>query len=308
MAWGELDAADIRDAQLRSAYVRCRRLNARHGKTYYLSTLLLPPAKRPHVHALYGFARYADEIVDDLDTTPDQQLRARTLAEFSARVMDDLAAGHSSHPILRALIHTMTRWRIPPSHVEAFLASMAMDLTVSGYASYAALSEYMYGSAAVIGLQMLPILEHPGVPSEQAEPYARELGVAFQLANFIRDVGEDLGRGRVYLPQEDLDAFGVDRARLARGVVDAPVRRLLEFQIRRARAVFAAAEPGIALLHPSSRDCIRTAFTLYSGILCEVERRGYQVLTQRVRVGTPRRAAVALPGLVRAVVARARFS
>jgi phytoene synthase len=190
------------------------------------------------------------------------------------------------------------------AHVEAFLASMRMDLTVTGYATYADLLRYVHGSAAVIGLQMTPLLEHPGVPSTVVEPYAAELGVAFQLANFVRDVGEDLARGRIYLPADELAAFGVDRDRLARGVVDAPIRALLEFQIARARDVFRAAEPGIDLLHPTSRECVRTAFVLYGGILDAVERIDYQVLTRRARVGLGRRAAVALPALVRARRAR----
>jgi phytoene synthase len=304
MSRRELDAAGITDPQLRASYIRCRRLNARHGKTYYLATWLLPAAKRPHVHALYGFARYADEIVDDLERTPTAAQRATRLLEYADLVRADLAAGRSNHPITAALVHTMSRWDIPAAHVEAFLRAMSMDLTVTDYPTFDALLEYVYGSAAVIGLQMTPILEHPGAPREAVEPYARDLGVAFQLANFIRDVGEDLRRGRVYLPIEDLEAFGVDRERLSRGVVDGPVRRLLAFQIERARAVFRAAEPGIALLHPASRDCIGTAFALYGGILDEIERHGYQVLTRRVRVGAARRAAVAVPALVRARQAR----
>jgi phytoene synthase len=308
MSKRELDAAGITDPVLRASYERCRRLNATHGKTYYLATLLLPARKRPYVHALYGFARYADEIVDDLDANPSEAIRAERLAAFTARAGTDLAAGRSAHPVIRALIHTMGTWEIPASYVESFLDSMRMDLTIAGYATYDSLMEYVYGSAAVIGLEMLPILEHPGVPREQAAPFARNLGIGFQLANFIRDVGEDLRRGRVYLPQEDLDSFGVERAQLARGTVDAPIRRLLRFEIDRARSVLDAASPGIELLHPASRDCVRTAFALYGGILGEIERRDYQVLTQRVSVGTPRRAAVALPALVRACLARTRFS
>lgn len=300
MSRRELDAAGITDPRLRQAYEECRRLNAAHGKTYYLATLLLPPAKRPYVHALYGFARYADEIVDDLASGLTPQQRAAELARWSSRALTDLSAGASDHPILRALIHATARWKIPAAHVEAFLASMRMDLTVTGYATYADLLRYVHGSAAVIGLQMTPLLEHPGIPSTVVEPYAAELGVAFQLANFIRDVGEDLARGRVYLPADELAAFGVDRQRLARGVVDAPIRALLEFQIARARDVLRAAEPGINLLHPTSRDCVRTAYVLYGGILDAVERIDYQVLTRRAQVGLGRRAAVALPALVRA--------
>jgi phytoene synthase len=178
-----------------------------------------------------------------------------------------------------------------------------MDLTVTEYASYDDLMGYVYGSAAVIGLEMVPILE-PLVPREVAAPYAADLGIAFQLANFLRDVGEDLRRGRVYLPQEDLAAFGVTREHLEHGVVDGPVRRLLAFEIARTREIYRTAAQGVRLLHPTSRPCIETALTLYRGILDEIEKADYAVLGQRVSVGRVRRAAVAVPGLARAWAAR----
>lgn len=296
MSGRELDAAGITDPQLRASYERCRRLNAAHGRTYYLATLLLPPAKRPYVHALYGLARYADELVDDLDS-PDP---AR-LVTWGERLLADLARGASDDPIGRAAVHTACTWGIPAAHFEAFLESMRMDITVTGYPTYADLERYMYGSAAVIGLQMVPILEPL---ADEAYPRARRLGEAFQLSNFIRDVGEDLRRGRVYLPQEDLDRCGVTRADLARGLVTDGIRALLQLEIDRARALYREAEPGIDLLHPSSRDCIRTAFTLYAGILDQVEKAGYQVLTRRVSVPLPTRLRVAAPAMVRALRAR----
>jgi phytoene synthase len=304
MSGRELDAAGITDLRLRVSYESCRRLNAAHGKTYYLATLLLPAAKRPYVHALYGFARYADEIVDDLASTLTDQEKAGWLIGWGEQVGADLAAGNSAHPITRALVDTVHRWEIPHQHIQAFLASMRMDLTVTEYPTYDDLLAYVHGSAAVIGLQMVPILEHPGVPREVVEPYAADLGVAFQLANFIRDVGEDIRRGRVYLPLADLTQFGVDRERLARGVVDGPVRRLLAFEIARTREIFRSAAPGVRLLHPASQDCIRTALRLYGGILDAVEAADYRVLDRRVAVGTGQRLRVAVPGLVRAYRSR----
>ncbi len=295
-----LDAAGISDPALRAAYEECRRLHAAHGKTYYLATMLLPPAKRPYVWALYGFARYADEFVDSQES-PNPQ----ALIEWGAAFLDGLAAdpasGRDAHPVSLAMMHTMRRWHIPRAHVEAFLDSMRMDITITGYPTYADLEQYMYGSASVIGLQMLPILE-PVTPD--AAPRARALGEAFQMSNFIRDVGEDLRRGRVYLPQEDLDLFGVTREILARGVVTPSVRELLRFEIERTRRLYDFAEPGIDMLHPTSRDCVRTAFTLYRGILDAVEAAEYQVLTQRVSVPLTRRLAVALPAARHARVAR----
>jgi 15-cis-phytoene synthase len=292
-----LDAAGITDPHLRAAYEACRKLNADHGKTYYLASLLLPPAKRPHVWALYGFARYADEFVDSL-TDPDPD----ALVRFGADFLDALSGGAPPQdPIALAMLHTMRRWAIPRAHVEAFLESMQMDITVTSYRTYADLEHYMYGSAAVIGLQMLPVLE-PVSPA--AGPRARALGEAFQMTNFIRDVGDDLQRGRIYLPLEDLDTFGVTREMLEAGVPTPVIRELLAFEVERTRALYAFAEPGIDLLHPTSRDCMRTAFVLYSEILDAVEKSGYQVFTHRASVPMTRRLAVALPALRRARATR----
>jgi phytoene synthase len=301
MSARDLDAAGITDPDLRRSYEACRELNAAHGKTYYLATLLLPPAKRPYVHALYGFARYADEIVDDLASTATPQEKADHLGSWGRAFLRDVERGTSDDPICRAAVDTVRRWDIPVSHFEAFLRSMTMDLTITRYATFDALMEYVHGSASVIGLQMVPVLE-PITP--QALDYARDLGTGFQLANFIRDVGEDLRRGRIYLPMCDLDAHGVTPEHLERGVVDGPVRRLLAFEVARAREFVRNAQHGVRLLHPSSRPCIETAAVLYGGILDEVERADYRVLDRRVSVGPARRASVAVPGLVRALAAR----
>ncbi len=303
MSGRELDAAGITGVELRASYEACRRLNASHGKTYYLATLLLPAWKRPYVHALYGFARYADEIVDDLASTLSDAEKADWLIGWGEQFVKDVEAGGSEHPISRAVVDTVGRWDIPLDYIEAFLVSMQMDLTVTEYATYDDLMVYVYGSAAVIGLEMVPVLE-PLLPREVADPYASDLGIAFQLSNFIRDVGEDLQRGRVYLPLEDLEAFGVTREHLQRGVVDAPIRRLLAFEIARTREIYRTAAQGVRLLHPTSRPCIETALALYGGILDEVEKADYQVLGRRVSVSRRRRAAVAGPGLARAWAAR----
>ena len=293
----DLHAAGIRDPGLRADYEQCRRLNAAHGRTYYLATLLLPPAKRPHVHALYGFARYADELVDHPRADPG------ALVPWAERFLDDLKgnSGESADAVARAVVHTARAWGLPVEHFEAFITSMRMDLTITGYPTYADLERYMYGSAAVIGRLMVPILEPV---DDDAYPRAHALGEAFQLTNFIRDVGEDLGRGRVYLPEEDLVRFGVTRADLAGPEPTAAVRALLAFEIDRARSLYREAQPGIRLLHPTSRDCVATAMRLYAGILDEIERRDYDVLTDRVTVPTRTRLRVAGPALVRARRAR----
>ena len=297
----ELDAAGITDPQMRASYERCRVLNAQHGKTYYLATLLLPPAKRPYVHALYGFARYADEIVDDLSSTLTDHQKAAWLGEWGQKFLDDLDRGSSDDPICKAVVDTVVRWNIPREHFEAFLHSMRMDLTVTEYQTYEDLYEYVYGSAAVIGLQMVPILE-PSSP--EAYERAKDLGVAFQLANFIRDVGEDLHRGRVYLPLKELAQHGVTRADLEQRVATPAIKAALKDQIARVRDLEERSRAGISLLSPDSAPCIEAARILYCGIVDAVEAIDYEVFDKRATVSLPRRLTVAGRAWVKAVRAR----
>lgn len=288
----DLDAAGIVDPALRASYELCRQLNAEHGKTYYLATLLLPPAKRPYVHALYGFARYADEIVDDLASTLTESQKAEQLRVWGNEFLAKFDSGHTDDPVCLAVLDTVRRWNIPREHFEAFLHSMTMDLTVAEYATYEDLYEYVYGSAAVIGLQMVPILEPT---SQDAYKYATELGVAFQLANFIRDVGEDLERGRVYLPLEELAQFGVTRADLEARVATPEIKAALKYQIARVRQLEESSRAGIAMLGASAQPCIETARILYCGIVNAVEDIDYEVFAKRATVSLTRRLRVAVP-------------
>jgi len=291
------------DALLQESYQECKRLNSLHGKTYYLATLLLPKNKRPYVHALYGFARYADEIVDDLSSTLSPQEKADALHSWSSGVLNDLAAGRSTDHIGRALVDTVKKFDIPHQHFVDFLHSMEMDLTVTQYQTYEDLLEYVYGSAAVIGLEMVPIL---GYSDERAFEAAKKLGIAFQLANFIRDVGEDLDRGRVYLPLQELAQFGVDRAMLERRVLTPEIVAALKFQIARVRQLQSESEIGIEYLDKESRPCIRAASELYCGIVDEVEAIGYDIFNRRAKTSTARRAKVAGLAYVQAISARIR--
>ena len=286
----ELTAAGITDSDLRASYEECKRLNALHGKTYFLATLLLPKAKRPFVHALYGFARYADEIVDDLASELSIEEKAEALSNWGNGVLADLKKGTSDDHVGRALIDTVKRFDIPHEHFEAFLHSMTMDLTVQEYETYEDLLEYVYGSAAVIGLEMVPIL---GPLHNDAFEAAKKLGIAFQLANFIRDVDEDLDRGRVYLPIKELAQFGVSREMLEERVLTPEIIEALKFQIARVRRLQAEAAPGIAMLEATSRPCIEAASTLYCGIVDEVEKIGYDIFNQRAKTSTGRRIRVA---------------
>ncbi|MFF5718069.1 phytoene/squalene synthase family protein [Streptomyces buecherae] len=313
MTGRELDAAGITDPHLRAAYLHCRALSARHGRTYFLATRLLPPDRRPAVHALYGFARWADDIVDALDGAGGgvdeggAARRAGALRQLGDDLARGLATGASSPPVVAALADTARRYAIDHGHFTDFLAAMRSDLHVTEYARHADLRAYMHGSAAVIGLQMLPILGTV-VPREQAAPYAAELGVAFQLTNFLRDVGEDLDRGRVYLPLDLLRAHGVDRELLRHcrdtGTTDRRVTSALREFAADTRAAYRRAAPGIPLLDPLSRPCIRTAFVLYGGILDAVAATGYASLHRRAAVPRRRRALVAADGLLRLTAAR----
>ena len=276
--------------ELQASYAECKRLNALHGKTYYLATLLLPKSKRPYVHALYGFARYADEIVDDLASTLTVDEKAKALSTWGEKILYDLASGRSDDAVGRALIDTVNRFNIPHAHFEAFLHSMTMDLTVTEYQTYEDLLEYVYGSAAVIGLEMVPVL---GVLEEGAYECAKKLGIAFQLANFIRDVGEDLDRGRIYLPLDELAQCGVSRQMLEARVLTPQIIEALKFQIARVRRLQAEATPGIKMLEAASRPCIEAASTLYCGIVDEVEKIGYDIFNKRAKTSTARRLRVA---------------
>ncbi|RLK24260.1 phytoene synthase [Micromonospora sp. M71_S20] len=287
------------DTDLTVAYGRCRELHRRHGRTYYLATRLLPAWKRRHVHALYGFTRYADEIVDRTEELPPAG-RAARLDDWAGRFVAGLHGEPVDDPLLPAVLHTIAVFDLDRDDFASFLKSMAMDLTVTSYRTYDHLLDYMEGSAAVIGTMMLPILGSSD-PAAAREP-ARQLGFAFQLTNFIRDVAEDLDRGRTYLPDDDLALFGVTREDLAearaRGRATSRIRALIAYEVTRAQAHYAAAAPGITLLAPASQACMRTAYALYGGILDEVAARDYDVFVDRALVPQRRRLAVAARALL----------
>ena len=239
--------------------------------------------------------------------------RAERLQRLATQLFNQLVQHQDSgdDPALRAVVHTARRYGIPWEMFDDFLASMRMDLTVTDYPDRKSLERYMHGSAEVIGLQMLPVLGTVG-PREEAAPYAAALGKAFQLTNFLRDVDEDLQRGRVYLPADELAAHRVDRDMLAwchtNRRTDARVRRALTEQHAATRRVYEVARKGIEMLDPRSRPCVAAAYTLYSEILDRIENIDFAIFNQRATVGTGRRLQVAglglMRGLARAVDAR----
>jgi phytoene synthase len=268
---------------LDESYARCRELNKRYGTTYYWSTKVLPRVKQHHVWALYAFCRYADDIVDDLGAVSVER-RADALADFGNRFFLDLAAGRSDDPVLKAVVHTVKAFDIDTDCFRRFLRSMTMDLTVATYETWDDLLVYMDGSAAVIGEMMLPILE-PLRP--EATAHARDLGNAFQLTNFLRDIAEDLDRNRQYVPQEDLRRFGVDLT--ARRCTPEFVE-LMRFEIARCRELYVSADLGLAMLPTESAKCIGAARVLYGRILDKIEEQHYDVFAKRARVSTAEKA------------------
>ncbi len=280
--------APARSIDLDAGYTRCAELTREYGTTYHWGALLLPRAQRRHVHAIYALCRLADDIVDAPGATSgDIGATAEALARFQSR-FEQALAGAPDDDVLAAVATTVSTCRIDPECFDRFFAAMRADLTVTRYETWADLRGYMEGSAAVIGEMMLPVLQPY---SEDAFGPARALGDAFQLTNFLRDVGEDLDRGRVYLPQEDLCRFGVDP--WARRVDDA-WRELMRFEIARNRALYAQAWEGQQWLPRASARCVATAHVLYSRILERIEERDYDVFSGRARVPTWRKARIAL--------------
>ena len=277
---------------LADSYRLCQRLHRQHGTTYYWATRTLPRVKQPHVHALYGLCRYADEIVDDLSSGgPNDEganaARAERLEQLEALLVDGLQKHRSDHPVLKAVVVTAGAFDLPSEAFQRFFAAMRADLTVTSYATYPDLERYMDGSAAVIGELMLPILEPV---DDVAFHGARDLGIAFQLTNFLRDVGEDLDRGRVYFPQDELKEFDVDVH--ARRVSEA-WREFCRFQIARIDDLYRNADDAIRLLPRSSARSIRAARILYSEILRRIELNDFDVFSQRARVPLGHKLAVA---------------
>ncbi len=270
---------------LDESYALCKDFNKRHGTTYYWSTKVLPKVKQHHVHALYAFARYADDIVDEIPSQGGRdvptEVRSAALKDFGDRFFIDLEAGTSDDPVLKAVVHTVRAFDLDTTAFDRFLRSMTMDLTVASYETWDDLLVYMDGSAAVIGEMMLPILEPTDY--DVALPHARDLGNAFQLTNFLRDIDEDLDRGRQYVPLEDSREFGAD---LSKRTVTPEFVELMRFEIDRCRELYRSAEIGISMLPNRSAKCVGAAHTLYGRILDKIEAQQYDVFESRASVST----------------------
>ena len=290
---------------LEAGYRRCAQLTREYGTTYYWGAMLLPARQRRDVYAVYALCRLADDIVDEPDVVdlalPPAGEPAERLASFRALFFDALARGEASEPVMAAVVDSLRRRGTDPECFERFFDAMALDLTRTTWASWPELRDgYMEGSAAVVGEMMLPVLE-PYSPDAKAP--ARALGLAFQLTNFLRDVGEDLDRGRVYLPADDLARHGADPW-LRR--VTPQWRAFMAEQVARNRSLYVEATAGLPLLPPASRRCVATALVLYSRILDRIEAADYDVFGERIRV--PGREKLALAVRIRLMGAKTPFS
>ena len=256
-----------------AAYARCRRMLRRHDPSYYLAVTRLPPERRSAVHALYGFVRGADEIVDGAGRALDPEQRRAALDRWEGELERGLATGHSAHRVIAALVHAAAVHDLPLEELRTYMASMRMDCGRLRIATGAELDRYMNGSAASVGRIMAPILGAPG----EAERLAR-LGVAFQLTNFLRDVRQDYELDRIYLPADERARLGVGDEDLAAGSATSALRELVASEVRRARGLFAETAPALAAAIPSCARGIRLAHGVYAAVLDRIERNGFDVL------------------------------
>ncbi|MEN3026782.1 MAG: phytoene/squalene synthase family protein [Chlorobiota bacterium] len=270
---------------LAASYAVCRRITRRYARTFYFASQVLGPRLRSAAYAVYAFCRVADDLVDRAKAGAEPHWVQQELDELR-RVVAALNTAEEL-PLVRfpwypALRQTVHDFGIPPSLLAELLKGVRMDLEKSRYATFQELVQYCYGVASVVGLMMCHIF---GYRDEAALGYAIDMGIAMQLTNILRDVAEDYRLGRVYLPQEELRAFGYTEQELAHGIINDAFRALMAFQIERARLYYRRAWEGIALLKSrQGRICTRIMGRLYAGILDEIEHAGYDVFRQRAAV------------------------
>lgn len=266
--------------------IKCREITKKYGTSFYFATQFFPKQVRQGIYAIYAFARIPDEIVDDPhnDDREDALLR---LKEWEREWLLAMRSERTEDPILAAIVYIFRRYEIPVEDGEAFLKSMFLDLEKKTYESFEALEEYMYGSAGVIGLMVTRIV---GFHSDKAFPYAKKLGDAFQVTNFLRDIKEDsVELDRIYMPEDELAKNGLTISDIRNEVYDERFIRFMKFQIERNRMMYREALPGIDLLKWRGRMAVRIAFVLYKAILFEIERVNYNVYNGRVRTSFRRK-------------------
>jgi phytoene synthase len=279
-------------AQSELAYHHCQTITREHSHTFFVASAMLPRAQRKAIRALYAFCRVSDDLVDRAGGD-----KAGRLAEWRQRSLH--SQPQASDPVALAWADARARYQIPRQYAEQLLDGIASDLSRSRYQTFADLAEYSYAVASTVGLMSMHIVGYSG---KEAIPYAVKLGVALQLTNILRDVGEDWANGRLYLPQDELARFGLTEEDVERGVVDDRWRAFMRFQIARARQLYVEALPGVMLLHRKGRLAIAAAAELYQAILDDIEANDYDVFNRRAHTTTRRKLA-----LLPAIWWRARF-
>ena len=260
------------DNSLRIAYKNAEEVTAKHSKSFYFATQLLPEEKRSAVRALYAFCRSVDDVVDKVKVK-DQAFELdywRRIVQSASASDDDLIAA--------AWADTLTRYHIPRHYALQLIDGVARDLVQTRYQTFSELATYCYGVASTVGLMSMYII---GFQSNQAVPYAIKLGVALQMTNILRDIGEDYLAGRNYLPRDEMVFYGIRESDIAEGIVTDRWRRFMRFQIQRTRELYEESWPGIKLLEPEGRLAVGAASVLYSGILDEIEKNDYDVFSRR---------------------------
>ena len=260
------------DASLRTAYKKAEEVTANHSKSFYFASQLLPEEKRSAVRALYAFCRRVDDIVDE-ESAKDRNFELdywRNIVQGASASDDDLVAA--------AWVDTLTRYHIPRYYAIQLIDGVARDLVQTRYQTFDELATYCYGVASTVGLMSMYIV---GFENNKAVPYAIKLGVALQMTNILRDVGEDYRNGRVYLPRDEMVFYGIRESDIAEGKVTKRWRQFMRFQIQRTRDLYEESWSGIKLLEPEGRLAIGAASILYRGILDEIEKNDYNVFSRR---------------------------
>ncbi len=263
------------DALLTRAYQVCEEMTRENSRTFMLASGLLPDEKRKSIRALYAFCRMSDDIVDRaLTANPEIALAAWRSHSLSQQPADD-------NPVALAWADTRHKFAVPVRYAEQLLEGVASDLVKGRFKTFDELAAYAYRVASTVGLMSMHIIGYSG---QEAVPYAVKLGVALQMTNILRDVGEDWQKGRLYLPQDELVEYGIQEYDIARGRVTPHWRKFMRFQIGRVHRLYEEAWPGIALLDRSGRFAIAAAAGLYEAILTDIARHDYDVFGRRASV------------------------
>jgi len=267
-------------------YERALRATAEGSKSFYFATRFFPRERARGAHAVYWFCRYTDDLVDECASIAQGR---RELEAWASEVDAALAGGQPTHPVLIPFIDTVRRSGIPAEYPRDLMEGMRMDLDCTRYRTFNELRVFCYRVASVVGLMMCHVIGFDNTRKEEVRARASELGVAMQLTNILRDIGEDLNRGRIYIPDEDLERFAYREADLRARVRGEAFEELMRFQVKRARSFYASANPGIALLHPSGRFAVQIASDVYRGILGRIESSNFDVFDHRAYVRTPKK-------------------